>query len=161
MNINVRLFKDDDAETLSRIQFDSFKTFLGDRVTEMVAPETWRDTAAVKNDKCENAIFVAEQDNLVVGFLSAGADLRHGLGVLNVVGVDPQCHAKGIGSALFAAAENFWIERKMRKVWTCVSSINTKAQIYYLKQGFRPEGLWRDHFHQGIDEILLAKFYKA
>ncbi len=161
MNINIRLFKDNDAETLSLIQFDSFKTFLGDRVTEMVDPETWRDTVAVKNDRQENAIFVAEQDNMAVGFLSAGADLRHGLGVLNEIGVNPQCHAKGIGSALFAAAEKFWLERGMRKVWTCVSSINTKAQIYYLKQGFTAEGRWRDHFHEGIDEILLAKFYKT
>ncbi|MDD2403737.1 MAG: GNAT family N-acetyltransferase [Victivallaceae bacterium] len=160
MNISVRKFEPKDAETLSQIQLDSFKTFLGDRITEMVPSEEWCKVAAVKNEKAENAIFVAEQNGSVVGFISASADLRRGLGVLNVIGVDPECHAKGIGSALFEAAEKFWTDRKMRKVWTCVSSINPKAQIYYLKQGFTPEGRWRDHFFDGIDEILLAKFYR-
>jgi len=159
MSLTVRLFEKGDAEILSEILFKSFKTFLKDKITEMVPPEEWEETAKVINKNLENAIFVAEDDGVVKGFLSATADLKHCLGTLNVIGVDPECHSKGVGTALFAEAEKFWIKRKMRKVWTCVSSINPKAQIYYIKQGFTPEGLRKDHFHDGIDEISLAKFY--
>lgn len=159
MGLIVRLFKNNDAKVLSEILFNSFKTFLKDKITEMVPSEEWEEMTKSTNKNIENAIFVAEQDGVAKGFLSATADLKHRLGTLNVIGVDPECHAKGIGTALFAEAEKFWTKRKMRKVWTRVSSINSKAQIYYIKQGFTPEGLNKDHFHDGIDEINLAKFY--
>lgn len=160
MSLIVRLFKNSDAKVISEILFNSFKTFFKDKITEMVPPEEWEDTAKVANANYENAIFVAEQDGVVKGFLSATADLKYRLGALNVIGVDPECHAKGIGTALFHEAEKFWIERKMRKVWTCTSTTNSKALIYYIKQGFTPEGLRKNHFYDGIDEITLAKFYR-
>jgi len=159
MSLTVRLFKKSDAETLSKISFDSFKTFLKDKMTEMVPPEEWIETAGISNKTQENAIFVAEEDGVVKGFLSATANLKRRLGTLNVVAVDPEFHTKGIGRALFAEAEKFWTQRNMRKVWTCVSSINPQAQIYYIKQGFTPEGIRKDHFFDGIDEISMAKFY--
>lgn len=159
MSLTVRLFKKSDAEILSKIAFDGFKTFLKDKVTEMVPPEDWIEIAETSNRTQENAIFVAEEGGAVKGFLSATANLKRRLGTLNNIAVDPEWHAKGIGHALFLEAEKFWIERKMRKVCTCVSSINPKAQIYYIKQGFTPEGIRKDHFFDGVDEISMAKFY--
>lgn len=161
MTCKVRRFEDRDAEAVSRIMFESFQTFLGDLMKDEkpYPPSHWISANAHNDADSEVRLFVAEEDGAVIGCISASVSKKRRLGTLNVIGVDPKTYAKGVGTLLFAAAEKFWMEYKIRKAYTCTSSINQRAQIYYLKQGFRPEGLQRDHFFQGVDEIMLAKFY--
>ena len=96
----------------------------------------------------------------MIGYLCVSANTKCGLGVLNVTGVDPDTFSKGCGRALFHAAESFWKELKMRKIYTCTSHINLRAQAFYKKMGFAEEGRLKDHFYKGVDEIQLAKFYE-
>ena len=57
------------------------------------------------------------------------------------------------------AAERFRRERNMRKLTTCVSSINPGALRFYQSCGFHVEGTLKDHFFKGVDENQLALFY--
>lgn len=162
MELIIRRFTADDASDVSRIMFDSFKTFLGEHMKDdsPLPPEHWIKISFAKEGNSETVSFVAELDHKVIGYLQVSADLKYRLGTLCQIGVDPKIYAKGTGTKLFEAAEKFWTERKMRKVWTCTSSNNLRAQFYYLKQGFTPEGIRKDHYFDGIDEISLAKFYR-
>ena len=38
---------------------------------------------------------------------------------------------------------------------------NKKAVMYYLKHDFVPEGYCKDHFREGVDEIILGRFLKS
>ena len=133
----VRDFEERDAGQVARIMFESFKTFLGERMKESrPEPEAyWIRCSSEKTERSITRSFVAETDGRVIGYLCVSADTRSGLGILHRIGVDPEVFARGCGRALFHAAELFWKELKMRKIYTCTS-------------------------HIGVDEIQLAKFYE-
>lgn len=160
LNINVRCFEDKDAEPVSRILFDSFKSFLGDRLSEedRESPERIIKSSMAKSQDVETVSFVAEINDEIIGYLCVTANLKRGLGILNRIGVDPNRHGAGIGRALFKYAEDFWTKHGMRKIYTCVSSINPQALAFYQKRGFQQEGILKDHFFNGVDEIQLARF---
>ncbi len=157
----IRKFEERDAEAVGQIMYDSFKSFLGDLMKDdrPQPREYWLRVSAVRTQDTETVSFVAETDGRVVGYLNVSANNKFGLGTLHQIGVDPNCHAKGVGTALFQAAEEFWVARKMRKIYTCTSSINTRAQAYYRKMGFVQEGILKSHFFPGVDELQLGKFY--
>ena len=162
MSLTVRDFQPEDAAAVSQIMYESFRSYLGDRIdTPSPRPaQYWIDCSTpCRNAEVETRAFVGELDGQVVGYISVTALLLRRLGVLNRVGVDVNCFGHGIGSALFQAADKFWRERRMRKVHTCVSSINPRALAYYKKQGFHEEGILRDHFFPGVDEHQMALFY--
>lgn len=158
--IEVRKFRDADAEEVALIMFNAFKSFLGDRIKEEdFNAEDYRKTSNVKSARSETVSFVAVDGERVAGYLKVVAG-TNGLGSLEVIGVDPEYFSKGVGSILFAEADKFWKERNMRKISTCVSAHNKKALMYYIKNGFIPEGYRRDHFFEGVDEIILGRFMK-
>ena len=115
------------------------------------------DSGQVENALMTTRMYVAVSDGAVVGVIKVTAR-ANGLGILDCIGVDPACHAQGIGSLLMSRAETFWAEHCQRKIDTCVSAHNKKALMYYLKHDFIPEGYRRDHFLQGVDEIILGRF---
>jgi ribosomal protein S18 acetylase RimI-like enzyme len=161
--LRVRDFEAGDAARVSEILKAAFRSFLGEKFdlipTEHFTPESLASAASSKGRFSETRSFVAEDDGRVLGVIKATAG-TNGLGCLDSVGVDPECHAKGVGAALMAKAEEFWAERGQRKIWTCVSAHNKKALFYYLKHDFMPEGFQRDHFIPGVDEIMLGRFLK-
>ncbi|OGV51539.1 MAG: hypothetical protein A2017_01850 [Lentisphaerae bacterium GWF2_44_16] len=158
--IEVRKFRDEDAEQVAKIMFKAFKTFLGDRIKEEdFNAEDYRKTSNVKSARSETISFVAVDGERVVGYLKVVAG-ANGLGSLDVIGVEPEYFSKGIGPMLFAEADKFWKEKNMRKISTCVSAHNKKALMYYIKNDFIPEGYRRDHFFEGVDEIILGRFMK-
>lgn len=162
MSMQVREFEERDAGQVARIMFESFRTFLGERM-EKDAPESeayWIRCSSGKTEHSVTRSFVAEDGGRVIGYLCVSANTKCGLGVLNVIGVDQDTFSKGCGRALFHAAESFWKELKMRKIYTCTSHINLRAQAFYKKMGFAEEGRLKDHFYKGVDEIQLAKFYE-
>lgn len=131
--MQVREFEERDAGQVARIMFESFRTFLGERM-EKDAPESeayWIRCSSGKTEHSVTRSFVAEDGGRVIGYLCVSANTKCGLGVLNVIGVDPDTFSKGCGRALFHAAESFWKELKMRKIYTCTSHINLRAQAFY------------------------------
>lgn len=162
--VNVRPFETKDAQRVSDILVAAFKSFLKDRFNENDTahsrPAELIKGAHVKDQFMESRTFVAEEDGKVLGVVKVTAR-TNGLGMFDVVGVDPNCHAHGIGALLMARAEAFWAEHKQRKIDTCVSAHNKKAIMYYLKHDFIPEGYRKDHFREGVDEIILGRFLKG
>ena len=161
--LTVRDFRAEDADRASEILVAAFRSFLGDRVDGNLmahfSQEELVRTANVKDGFHESRIFVAEEDGKVLGVVKVGAG-TNGLGSFDYVGVDPESHAHGIGASLMKKAEEFWAEHNQRKISTCVSAHNKKAIMYYLKHDFIPEGYRKDHFYEGVDEIILGRFLK-
>jgi len=157
----VRLFEKRDAGRASEIMKSAFRSFLKEKYSDngYFDPEELIKHAAAENRFTDNALFVAEEDGKLVGVVKVSAG-KSGLGAFEWVGVDPECHARGVGAALMAKAEEFWRGRRQRKISTCVSSHNKKAILYYLKHDFIPEGYRSDHFIEGVDEIILGRFLR-
>lgn len=160
MNVTVRKFENQDAARVSEIMFESFHSVFGDMIGDKPKPGThWQEVSHSNIGGIIMTAFVAEENGYVIGYLRVSVNPNNGLGVLEEIGVDPKVFAKGIGTALFAAAEAFWKQNNIRKVYTCTSHINVNAQAFYKKMGFIEEGLLRDHFRKGLNEIQLGKFY--
>jgi len=158
-----RSLKAKDADRASEVLINAFKSFLGDKVNGSLKkhfiPKTLIKEANVKNKFFVSKIFVAETNGKVIGAMKVSAGIN-GLGTFDYVGVDPECHTKGIGKFLMKKAEYFWAKHNQRKISTCVSAHNKKAIMYYLKHDFVPEGYRRDHFFEGVDEIILGRFLR-
>ncbi len=160
--IAIRIFKPEDAEAVSRIMWKAFEFFhRGEaKYKPSYAPAVYRNVSLAKTTISETISYVAETDGEVVGYARGTVNRLSGLGGWDVVGVDDRYAHKGIGSALMKKMELFFKRNKMRKVSTCVSSHNIRAVLYYFKHGFVIEGYRKDHFRDGVDEIILAKFYR-
>ncbi|MBE6359716.1 MAG: GNAT family N-acetyltransferase [Lentisphaerae bacterium] len=161
--IIIREFQTADAAQASVVFFESFKTYLKERM-EINAPHPAEYTESLMrhtaNEDVENISFVAVEDGTVIGCITVNLALKRGLGTLIRIGVMPGNAGKGIGKMLFAAADKFWRERNTRKVRTCVSSINPGALKFYQSCGFHQEATLKDHFFEGVDEHQLALFYR-
>ena len=158
----IREFQESDAGQVSEVYFYSFKTYLKERMeTDAPRPvEYWLPALRhMQTNDYDNITFVAEEDGKIIGCISITAALKRGLGSLQRIGVSPECAGKGVGKMLFKAADEFWRKHKMRKVATCVSSINPTALKFYQSCGFHIEGTLKDHFFEGVDENQLALFY--
>ena len=163
MSFIVRKFEERDAERVAEIMYESFKTVFKERWEKEKKDngDDWKKNAHSATPTHIVTSFVAEQDDgTVIGFLNVDANLHRGLGILHSIGVDPNVFAKGVGKAMVAEAEKLWKENRMRKIYTCTSHINQRALAFYKSLGFEEEGLLKNHFFDGIDEIQLAKFYK-
>lgn len=161
MAIIVRNFEKKDADRAAEIIFESFKGVFKERWSEeqRESAAQWQNKVYTETPSLITATFVAEENDMVIGVLHISANIRFGLGILHCIGVDPGFAGKGVGKALAAEAELLWKKHRMRKVYTCTSHINTKALRYYKSLGFIEEGVLKNHFFEGIDEIQLAKFY--
>ena len=159
MDVTIRLYEPKDASRVSALIYKGFKNVYGDLLKDDPKPESyWNEVSHSKSLNTFSTAFVAESNGIVIGYIRATVITNRDLGILEVVGVDPDASAKGVGRALFEAAENIWKESKVRKVYTCTSHINP-ALNYYLKMGFVEEGRLKSHFYPGVDEIQLGKFY--
>jgi len=159
--MRARKFQERDARQVSKLMRAAFRSFLGERYTQdldsQFSPSVLAKTSLAKSRFSQTVSFVAIDGLSVVGYVKVTAD-RNGLGSLQVIGVDPDCFGKGIGDLLMTEAERFWATKEQRKISTCVSAMNRRALIYYIKHGFVPEGYCRDHFIPGVDEVILGRF---
>ncbi|OGV70859.1 MAG: hypothetical protein A3K19_08030 [Lentisphaerae bacterium RIFOXYB12_FULL_65_16] len=159
--ITVRTFRPQDAEQASRILIAAFKTFLKGKYPKALnrhfSAASLAQGSLRKDAHSESIAFVAVDGARVVGYLKVGAQ-DSGLGSLDYVGIDPEYFGHRIGDRLMQPADRFWRRWKQRKISTCVSSHNRKALLYYIRNGFVPEGFRPDHFIDGVHEIPLGRF---
>ena len=73
MNVRVRPFRDEDAAAVSAVQFESFKSYLGD-LMELKEPrpaEDWRQHARAATPEAVTETFVGEDEHgEVLGFVT-------------------------------------------------------------------------------------------
>ena len=159
--VRVRQFRPDDAEETAAVMEAAFRSFLKGKACEHIfesfTPERYRSSSTYRTKNPASVSYVAEVNGKIVGYVS-GTISPCGFGTLSVIGVSPSCFHRGIGSRLMKKMVAFWRKNKMRKASTCVSAHNARAIAFYLKHGFVPVGYRRDHFIEGVDEILLDRF---
>ena len=159
--ITVRKFRPADAEQASRLMIAAFRSFLKRKFPASLARHFSAASLASgslhRSESGETTAFVAVAGARVVGFIRVSAQ-DSGLGSLGVVGVDPEYFGQRVGDLLMKPCERFWRRWQQRKIHTCVSSHNRKALLYYIRNGFVPEGFQPDHFIEGVHEIPLGRF---
>ena len=107
------------------------------------------------------AVFVAEDEGLIVGRLSIARDQhpasRH---VADLGLMVAQSHRRrGVGTALLDAAVDWGRETGVRKLELHVFPWNDAAIALYEKFGFVREGYRKEHYRRGdeyVDAILMA-----
>jgi len=133
----------------------------------LVTTNGWRDTADERRylraiRRYPNAaVFVAEDEGVIVGRLSLARDQhpasRHvaDLGLM----VAASHRRRGIGTALLDEAVHWAREGGVRKLELHVFPWNTAAIALYEKFGFVREGYRRAHYRRGsdyVDAVLMA-----
>ena len=78
------------------------------------------------------------------------------VGYVQLLGVAPEFHGRGVGKALIEYAERR-IFRETPNVFICVSDFNQEAQAFYVKMGYQKVGELADFIIAGHAEILLRK----
>jgi RimJ/RimL family protein N-acetyltransferase len=114
---------------------------------------------AEMNAKGTGAYFLAEHGGEIVGFLGAHAGaLKRARGIVYIahVGVRKAWRGRGVGSALFAAIEDWARAHGAWRLDLRVDTQNARAIALYEKHGFAVEGrvvdgalrdgVWADHF---------------
>jgi GNAT superfamily N-acetyltransferase len=88
--------------------FDSIRDVLPDEIFFRLHPDWRADQAEAVRSSClseERDVFVAVADGRPVGFVAVALNAFHeGLGVIDIVGVDPDYQRRRIGSRLTGAA---------------------------------------------------------
>jgi len=50
------------------------------------------------------------------------------------------------------------VKRKIKKLFVSTEDTNTRAKSFYARNGFRTEGVLRDYYSKGEDQLILSKF---
>jgi RimJ/RimL family protein N-acetyltransferase len=133
----------------------------------LVTTNGWRDAADERRylraiRRYPNAaVFVAEDDGLIVGRLSVARDQHPASSHVADLGLMvAQSHRRrGVGTALLDAAAAWGRDAGVRKLELHVFPWNTAAIALYEKFGFVQEGYRKDHYRRGdgfVDAILMA-----
>jgi ribosomal protein S18 acetylase RimI-like enzyme len=105
----IREFRESDLDTVVEFSlrawapvFDSIRTVLGDRIFLRLHPDWEANQAEAVRSSCtskERDVFVAVVDGSPVGFVAVALNAFHEqMGVIDIIGVDPDCQQLGIGS---------------------------------------------------------------
>ena len=120
----IREFRKDDLDAIVEFSlrawepvFASLRKVLGYDVFLRLHPVWREDQAGEVRSACnseERDVFVAVTDGRPVGFVAVAMDLFHeGMGAIDIIGVDPDCQQRGIGSKLTEFATDHMRSRGM------------------------------------------------
>ena len=117
-----------------------------------------RDTLSKENQ----AIFVAEEDEMLIGYLAAmgGNFARNKHSVYIVIGILEQYTGRGLGTKLFQSLETWAKEHGLHRLELTVMVHNQRGVSLYQKMGFEIEGIKRDSLlvdGSYVDEYYMAK----
>lgn len=163
--ITIRHVTDSDADALLqlRTELDRETAFMmlepGERTMD-VEEQRSRLAAIIARDN--QTIVLAEHAGTLVGFLSAcGGEFRRNRATAYlVIGVLQAFAGQGIGSRLFAAAEEWAGAHGIHRLELTVMAHNHRAVHLYQKMGFEIEGTKRDSLCVDgvyVDEYAMAK----
>jgi ribosomal protein S18 acetylase RimI-like enzyme len=120
----IREFRDDDLDAIVALSLRawepvhaSLRQVLGDDIDLRLHPDWKVSQAEEVRSACTNEerdVFVAVVDGKPVGFVAVGLNAFHqGMGVIDIIGVDPEYQRRGIGSELTAFAAEHMRRRGM------------------------------------------------
>ena len=115
-------------------------------------------------NKCSN--YIAADNNGIMGIISwiVRGLPKHQLVELDRIAVLPEYKGKGVSINLFEAmkrdAHDFYKSKgfKLRKLYLCVHATNLRAQSFYKKIGFSYEATLKNHYYNGVDEMIFSIF---
>ena len=161
----IRKIRENDAEQFLNLckkldvetQFMMFEP--GERKT---TPDEQRTQIEILLKQENQTIFVAEQDNRLVGYLAAysGEFQRNRHSAYLVIGILQAFTGQGIGTQLFQTLGKWTQQQQIHRLELTVMTHNTAAIALYKNQGFAIEGTKRHsllidgHF---VDEYYMAK----
>ena len=135
----------------------------------LLEPGERKTTFEEQRDQIDNllrqenqTIFVAEQDNQLVGYLEAtgGTFKRNRHSAYLVIGILQAFAGQGIGTQLFQRMEEWAKQKHIHRLELKVMAHNTAGIALYKKQGFAIEGIRRHSLlinGQFVDEFSMAK----
>ena len=161
----IRTIRKSDAEQFLYLskQLDEETQFMllepGERNTSL---EELRDQIHNLLRQENQTIFVAEQDNQLVGYLEAkgGTFKRSRHSAYLVIGILQAFAGQGIGTQLFQRMEEWAKQIHIHRLELTVMTHNTAGIAWYKKQGFAIEGTRRHSLlinGQFVDEFFMAK----
>ena len=107
--------------------------------------------------RTQDILVAISTEGRIIGYISSTNTL-YGASYIPTVGVHPDFQRKGLGKLLLDAKLRTLQRQGVRKVWLLVTSTNTGALLFYLKNGFAIEGFLRDHTAPGVHEVLMSRF---
>ena len=161
----IRTICEDDAEQFLSLckQLDLETQFMmlepGERKTTL---EEQRAQIEILLREENQTIFVAEQDNQLVGYLEASGGIfkRNRHCVYLVIGILQAFTGQGIGTQLFQSLEEWAKQQHIHRLELTVMTHNTAGITLYKKQGFAIEGTKRHSLlinGRNVDEYYMAK----
>jgi ribosomal protein S18 acetylase RimI-like enzyme len=149
MNLQIRPLRDDDIETVVRLSllawapvFQSFEQILGSQIYARLYPD-WhqsqsQEVESVCKDREKNTVWVAEVDELVVGFVACQFNHDEKTGEVYMLAVQPDYQNQGIGTELnhFALDQMRAVGMKMAVVGTGGDPAHAPARRSYEKAGY-------------------------
>lgn len=108
------------------------------------------------------ALFVAEEDGMLIGYLSAAGNpfARNKHTVYIVIGILERFTSQGLGTAFFQKLEQWATEENLHRLELTVMVHNQRGVGLYQKMGFKIEGIRRDSLlvdGSYVDEYYMAK----
>jgi ribosomal-protein-alanine N-acetyltransferase len=111
---------------------------------DLIAVLTWPDVIRLK----------AVDARGMIGFVAGDPRHADGAAWISILGVDPHCHRRGIGTALLRACEA-QVRQPVMKLSVRVS--NRAAIALYEKEGYRSTDIWQGYYYDGEDGLVMAK----
>lgn len=161
----IREIKPDDAERLAKLiklveresQYMLFES--GERNT---GPEQQRKRIEVMKQEDNSTIFVAEENDELVGYLFAmgGNAKRNKHSVYLVIGILSEYRGLGLGTKLFKQLQEWATKHSIHRLELTVVNRNEAGLKLYKKMGFDIEGTKRDSLYidgEFVDEYYMSK----
>ena len=141
----IRRYKEADREALKRIAVSCFDGISMDHcIQKLCGPIagkdwTWRKMLQVEGDidKYPAGVFVADADDVVVGFITTRVDPAKGIGSIPDLAVLPAHRRKGVAGKLVDAAMAYLKGEGMEYVRIDTLDQNDICKHFYPKRGFR------------------------
>lgn len=161
--VEIRKGNSNDAEAIVGVMTSAEESgnMLFDPGERKIDPASFAKFIDAINENEKSGIFVAEEDEEILGYLIAQNEkpkrIAHRAYI--VVGVHSDSRGKGIGKALFVHMLE-WAEKvHLHRIDLTVIAKNDAAIALYKKMGFEIEGIKRDSLF--IDDEYVDEFYMS
>ena len=159
MTARIRSLRSDDVEAVVQLSlaawepvFRSFRHVLGPEIYMRLYPDLTRSQAECVAGVCndgKHAVWVAEEDGVVVGFIAYTLKLEQRAGEVQLLAVHPDRQNRGIGTAL----NTFALDR-MKESGMTLAEVSTGGD-----PGHAPAR--RSYEKAGYTALPLVRYYKA